>query len=92
MSRTKMDKAFGVAVVILFVGVMIVVFHLFLPLIRTHADQEVIVNTDGWASYDGLVDMGIRSVTALITVIMSLSTARITSMVSKDSGGLPKID
>ena len=29
-----------------------------LPLIRKHADEEVIVNTDGWASYDGLVDMG----------------------------------
>jgi transposase-like protein len=31
-----------------------------LPLIRKHADTEVIVNTDGWASYDGLVDMGYK--------------------------------
>jgi transposase len=31
-----------------------------LPLIRSHADEEVIVNTDGWASYDGLVDMGYK--------------------------------
>jgi len=29
-----------------------------LPLIRNHVNEEVIVNTDGWASYDGLVDMG----------------------------------
>jgi transposase-like protein len=29
-----------------------------LPLIRKHADEEVIVNTDGWGGYDGLVDMG----------------------------------
>ncbi|MDR2360237.1 MAG: IS1595 family transposase, partial [Oscillospiraceae bacterium] len=31
-----------------------------LPLIRSHADPEVVVNTDGWASYDGLVDMGFQ--------------------------------
>ncbi|MDR0446067.1 MAG: IS1595 family transposase [Oscillospiraceae bacterium] len=31
-----------------------------LPLIRAHAGEEVIVNTDGWASYDGLVDMGYK--------------------------------
>jgi transposase-like protein len=31
-----------------------------LPLIRHHADAEVVVNTDGWASYDGLVDMGFQ--------------------------------
>lgn len=32
-----------------------------LPLIRSHADDEVIINTDGWASYDGLVDLGFKS-------------------------------
>jgi transposase-like protein len=31
-----------------------------LPLIRSHADEEVVVNTDGWAGYDGLVDMGYK--------------------------------
>jgi transposase-like protein len=31
-----------------------------LPLIRSHAEPEVVVNTDGWASYDGLVDMGFQ--------------------------------
>jgi transposase-like protein len=31
-----------------------------LPLIRKHADENVIVNTDGWCSYDGLVDMGYK--------------------------------
>jgi transposase-like protein len=31
-----------------------------LPLIRSHANEDVIVNTDGWASYDGLVDMGYK--------------------------------
>jgi transposase-like protein len=31
-----------------------------LPLIRSHADESVIVNTDGWRGYDGLVDMGYR--------------------------------
>jgi hypothetical protein len=27
-------------------------------LIRSHADLESIIHTDGWSSYDGLVDMG----------------------------------
>jgi len=31
-----------------------------LPLIRRRANEEVIVNTDGWPSYDGLVDMGYK--------------------------------
>jgi transposase-like protein len=31
-----------------------------LPILRSHADEEVVVNTDGWASYDGLVDMGYK--------------------------------
>jgi transposase-like protein len=31
-----------------------------LPLIRNHADEQVVVNSDGWASYDGLVDMGYK--------------------------------
>jgi transposase-like protein len=31
-----------------------------LPLIRNHAEAEVIVNTDNWPSYDGLVDMGYK--------------------------------
>jgi transposase-like protein len=32
-----------------------------LPLIRSRANEEVIVNTDGWPSYDGLVDMGYKA-------------------------------
>jgi hypothetical protein len=31
-----------------------------LPLIRKHADDEVVINTDGWGGYDGLVDMGFK--------------------------------
>jgi transposase-like protein len=31
-----------------------------LPLIRKHADEKVIINSDGWGSYDGLVDMGYK--------------------------------
>jgi len=30
------------------------------PIIRGHAGDEVVINTDGFRSYDGLVDMGYR--------------------------------
>ena len=31
-----------------------------LPLIRKHASEDVIINTDGYRSYDGLVDLGYK--------------------------------
>ncbi len=60
-------------------------------IIRGRVDPDSVIHSDGWRGYDGLVDLGYKSIIEFTMVTMSSPTPEVTSTALNPSGHSPSV-